>query len=212
MVGVQAAATHGRSYRGLSPAERTAERRQRLIESAIELYGSHGYTAVPIGEICRAARVKTRHFYELFSGSEELLLATYDAIIAEQTARIVGALEQAPDTLEGRVRAGVSAAAQIFADDQRARIIQQEVLGTSPAVERRRQEVLQAFAELIADQAERFSAGERSREELVLRGHVLGGGLNEALLAWRMQPRRTRPPLDDLVDSLIGVFLAVLGR
>ena len=200
----------GRMYGGQSPAQRREERRERLIAAAVDLYGSGGFHSTPIIEVCRAARVTPRHFYELFETSEDLLLAAYDAVIAEQTERVISALEAAPERLEERIRAGVTAAAELWRDERKARLIQQEVLGVSLRVERRRTEVLRAFAELIAGEAARFSEQSITPRRMLVTGHILGGGLNEALMAWRLTPRRRRPPLSELVNDAVEVFLAAL--
>lgn len=205
-----AQAPAGRSYGGRSPEERRLERHERLVAAAIGLYGSRGYQATPIVDVCREARVTPRHFYELFEGSEDLLLVAYDTVIAEQMQRIGEALEAASADLEARIRAGVRAAAELWRDDAKARLVQQEILGVSPRLEARRTEVLGGFAELIASEVRRSDAAELPDAELLLAGHILGGGLNEALFAWRLTPRRSRPPLERVAEGAARIFLAAL--
>jgi AcrR family transcriptional regulator len=205
-----AATLEGRSYGGRSPDERRGDRRDRLIESAIALYGSCGFRATPITEICRKAKVTQRHFYELFSSSDELLLAAYDAVIAEQHASITAALEAAPEDSQARVHSGVSAAVSLWEDDRRARLIQQEILGVSDEVDRRYTAVMQEFADLIAAQAVELGIEGWSPERLNLVSRLLAGGLNEVLFAWRMSPAGERRPLQTVAREIGDVFLAAL--
>jgi AcrR family transcriptional regulator len=66
-----------RTYRGLLPDERAAQRRARLIDAAMTLCADRRTADVPVAEVCRAARVGTRQFYELFDEREELFVAVY---------------------------------------------------------------------------------------------------------------------------------------
>jgi AcrR family transcriptional regulator len=204
------ASLEGRSYGGRSPDERREDRRARLIESAIALYGSHGYRVTPIVEICREAKVTQRHFYELFSSSDELLLAAYDAVIAEQHASIAAALEAAPEDSQARIHAGVSAAVSLWEDDRRARLIQQEILGVSDRVDRRYTAVMQEFADVIAAQAVELGIEGWSPERLNLVSRLLAGGLNEVLFDWRMSLPRERRPLGTVATEISNVFVAAL--
>lgn len=205
-----AATLEGRSYGGRSPNERRDDRRARLIESAITLYGSRGYRVTAIVEICREAKVTQRHFYELFSSSDELLLAAYDAVIAKQHASIAAALEAAPKDAKARIHAGVNAAVSLWEDDRRARLIQQEILGVSDEVDRRYTAVMQEFAEVIAAQAVELGIEGWPPERLDLVSRLLAGGLNEVLFAWRMSPARERRPLETVASEIGNVFVAAL--
>ena len=96
-------------YRGQSSTERRAERlRERLLATAVDLFGTAGYAATPIEAICTGAGVTARHFYEHFPSREALLRAVYDAIIADTQRAVIRALSSAARP-EDRVAAGVRA-------------------------------------------------------------------------------------------------------
>ena len=78
------ATTAKRRYRGSAVEERRAQRRQQLIDAAIEVYGSNGYRHSGVKQVCDAAGLTQRYFYESFGHSDELLIAAY-----EQAARSV---------------------------------------------------------------------------------------------------------------------------
>lgn len=205
-----AAVTAGRRYAGRTAGERRTERRERLIEAAVALYGSRGYRATPVLDVCRSAKVTPRHFYDLFGDAEALLLAAYDRVMHEQMAAIVEALEGAPDDLEGRLRAGVAAAATLLRDERHGRLAQQEVLGVSARVDRRYNEAMEALAGLLAAEAASFLP-ERSAAELELASVFAVGGLNHAFYSWRVAPKGERRELAEFADELAGVTLAALG-
>src|SRR5437879_3104754 len=77
-----------RRYAGKTLEERDEERRARLLEAGLEVFGTVGYGASAIEVICSTARVATRDFYSLFGSKELLLRAVDDQIVAEATARI----------------------------------------------------------------------------------------------------------------------------
>lgn len=47
--------SNNRSYRGQSQEQRRAERRQRLIAAAIDVYGERGYHNATVKAVCEAA-------------------------------------------------------------------------------------------------------------------------------------------------------------
>ena len=79
-----------RPYGGVSGEARRAERRARLIEAAVRVYGEVGYRNATVKAVCAVAGLTERYFYESFANSEALLIAAYthvtDALHAEMTA------------------------------------------------------------------------------------------------------------------------------
>jgi AcrR family transcriptional regulator len=82
-------------YGGRDAAERRAERRGRFREAGLELFGAGpGYRATRLGDLCKAAGLSTRQFYEEYRTLEDLLadLHLYVNEVAERAA-----LEVLPD-------------------------------------------------------------------------------------------------------------------
>lgn len=73
----------GRIYQGLSAEGRRAERRQKLLDAAVAVYGTQGYHTATVSAVCEAAGLTKRYFYEEFDSQESLLCATYAGIMAE---------------------------------------------------------------------------------------------------------------------------------
>ena len=61
-----------RQFKGLSLTERKQARREKLIEAGIQAYGTHGFFAVTVKDICTEAKLTERYFYESSKKSEEL--------------------------------------------------------------------------------------------------------------------------------------------
>lgn len=66
--------TMGRgTWHGTVRGVRDSERRQRLLEAALELYGTVGYRATTVQADCKLAKMSTRSFYEVYADHERLL-------------------------------------------------------------------------------------------------------------------------------------------
>ncbi len=204
-------ATGERVYRGMSSADRRADRRRRLLEAALEIIGTRGYGAATIPGICALAGVTARHLYDEFGGREELLLALYREVVAAHLAGVRAALTTAPDDLERAVHASTAAAVHGWLDDERrARLAFVEVVGVSPRVEQERMAVLDEYARAVAADAGRLAdAGLLPARDRTLAARAIVGMLTHVLSDWLA--REDRPAVDAMVDELARLELAVLA-
>ena len=151
-----------RVYGGKTADERRAERREKLLDAAVELFGTTGFAGTTIEMLCREAGLNPRYFYEQFDGREALLLGVYDRHVETVRASVVAALEAAPADAAARLEAGLRAFVDgTLADERLARINYFEMVGVSPQVEARRREVLRSYADLIAAQIEAIDPARR---------------------------------------------------
>lgn len=139
-------------YRGRSAGERVGERRKRLIEAGIELYGAHGFRATSVKMVCLAAGLTERYFYESFANGEALLCATCTVIMDGMRQRAVEAMEQVGDSVSERIRV---AAHTYFSDMAKypaaGRIILFEMEGVSAAVDAHYAQEMAKSTQLFAD-------------------------------------------------------------
>jgi AcrR family transcriptional regulator len=149
----QAGIEDGRRYGGMSAAERSEERRLRLLDAGLELFGTRGYAATTIEALCAAARLNPRYFYAEVDSREALLRAVYDRHVEEVRQAVLAAIAAAPPDPRGRLTVALRAFVDgSLADERAARVNYFEMIGVSPDLERRRREVLGAYADLVADQ------------------------------------------------------------
>jgi AcrR family transcriptional regulator len=175
-----------RTYRGITPAERRAERRERLMAAGLELFGTLGYAHTSVRAVSAAASLNSRYFYESFSSREDLLYAVYQRIVTDIFTKAAAATAR-ENTLEEQARAGLRAAWTAVTEDRRkAKIVAIEVVGVSERLERLRRETRQALAQLTADNAMSLagSQGITLRLDPVLTARFLMGGVVEVLLEW----------------------------
>ena len=111
----------GRRYGGRTSEERHAERRERLLDAALELFGTRGYADTTIEAICAASQLGPRYFYEQFGSREELLLATYERHMEAVTDAVRASVAQAPPDPVARLEAGLRAFVDAQLADERDR-------------------------------------------------------------------------------------------
>ncbi len=70
----------GRTIKGLDPEARRRQRKDELLESALDLFAANGYANTSIEQICQHATVGYKAFYDEFATKEQLFIELYDAI------------------------------------------------------------------------------------------------------------------------------------
>lgn len=140
-----------RDYDGKTAAERVAERRARLVDAGIELFGEHGYAGTSIRAVLRQAELRDRYFGESFADLDALLAATYDQLIDEEVRAARVAIAATAGGSEG-ARAMIDAISRgLDGNPGHARIKLREVFSGGLTVAGQRQEGLRKLAQLVAD-------------------------------------------------------------
>ena len=196
----------GRRYRGESLAERKAARREQLIRAGIDTFGTRGYHAVTVREICAAAGLTERYFYESFRDREQLFSAAYEQLNGALQQRLVAAAGRAGGDPLRLARDGLRAYFERVQDDPKgARIMLIEVFGVSPDMDRLSRQTAIGFVEMVrALLAPRMRGGLDA--ELIANGLV--GGVIFSAMRWVMSGYAQ--PLDKVADNAAAVFTALL--
>ncbi|MFC9996311.1 TetR/AcrR family transcriptional regulator [Nocardia sp. NPDC127526] len=190
-----------RRIRGLDADERSAQRRRQLLAAATELFARQSYSGTSIEQICQAAYVGTKGFYDHFDSKE----ACYTALLEQITAGIqqrVGevAAETAGLAWPERKRAVMAAFVHAIADDPRlAKVTFGEAGGISPAVERQRRSNRRWSAAFLNQLwPEQVSLDERQSLALSL---ATIGGMFELVADWLHHHDDGGAP--DVVETLV---------
>ncbi|UJJ31674.1 TetR/AcrR family transcriptional regulator [Halopseudomonas maritima] len=167
-----------RRYRGSSTEERRALRRQQLIDAATRIYGENGYRHSGVKQVCDAAGLTQRYFYESFSHSDELLIACYEQAARKVREVNMAAAEAAGSDMLARSRAMLHAYFKYLRDNPReARLLFVDIRGISPAVDEAIDQALKASSEdmtrALAQPGEHFDE--------MLQAGILGGVVHIAL-------------------------------
>jgi AcrR family transcriptional regulator len=196
-----------RTYRGVTPAQRQADRRERLMEAGLELFGTVGYAQTSVRTLSAAASLNSRYFYESFDNREDLLYAVYQRIIGDIFTKAIEAAAR-ETTVREQARASLRAAWTAVTEDRRkARVVALEVVGVSERLERIRRDNRHALAKLTADNALSIAGrGIQLRLDPVLTARFLMGGVVEVLLDW-VNGDIDAPP-DEIVEHFAELFTA----
>ncbi|WP_250906932.1 TetR/AcrR family transcriptional regulator [Nonomuraea sp. NEAU-A123] len=175
------------------------------MTAAYTLYAKPGFAATTIERLCSEARISNRAFYECFGGREELLQALHERCVEESLAVVAKALQEAPATLDDRVRAGIRTYIEFAtADWRRARIMHLEVRRSGDVLTASRQRAVDSFARLVEEAAAEFPQPAQPNRRLVALGAI--GALQELLIEWLLAEE---PPT---IDELVGVAVHIFGR
>jgi AcrR family transcriptional regulator len=150
-------------------------------------FGTQGYLATSIEQLCSDAGISTRNFYDEFAGREALLATLHDMLNQRAFDAVVAALiDVNPNDLDARARAGVRAYFEVMTEDPRwARIAVVESVGVSAEMEAHRRDATARFASLIEAEADRLSrAGVIPDGDHSLTAVALVGALNGLINLW----------------------------
>jgi AcrR family transcriptional regulator len=172
----------GRRIRGLDADQRRAQRRDALLDAALDLFAEQGYPGTSIEQICQRAYVGTKSFYEVFDSRESCYIALLRRITEQTMAHMATVLDGAPDAEPAATRILIEAFAHWFADDVRlAKVTFGEGSAITPAVERQRRANRRWAAAFIESIWQRYG-GDSGRTRGVAVGVV--GGLFEIVADW----------------------------
>lgn len=187
----------GRRYGGLLLHERRADRRARLVQAGLELFGAVGFGTTTIPMLCTAAGVTARHFYEEFASREAVLKEIYDEIAERVVERVRAVLADGKLGAQERFRRASSVYfTYLTADPRRARIYAVESSGVSAELEAHRRATREAFVTMIVPQQSSVLAPSEGR----LRSVAVAGAAHALLVEW--VTASPAPSVDAMVDAL----------
>ena len=199
-----------RIWGGRTLAERQAERREALINAAIELVGEHGARAMTTKAVCVRAGSHERYLYESFSSRDDLLLAAFDRCLQETTAELLNVyLESANAPLVDRIRSVLAFGMELAAvNPGRVRLLFLE--SVSDPVLRERAESLHTTIESLCLRAIEEAGAPGDHTDHQIMATMLGGGCIQTVIAWASG--RLDADTDHLVTAATKQFAAMLGQ
>lgn len=194
-----------RSYKGRSSAERIEERRLRLIDSAIAVYGSSGYRASTVKQVCLHAGLTERYFYESFAGSEQLLCVACSKIMQTLRDRAVSEVAQTQGSLTTKMRAAAESYFLLLkAKPESARLTLFEMEGVSPEVDEHLRTELEKSTTSIDELVFKQQPAKHSQP---LDSHLLARGLLGAL--YQLAKEWTRSGFDLPVSTMVEHYVTL---
>ncbi|MDF3339175.1 TetR/AcrR family transcriptional regulator [Mycolicibacterium septicum] len=144
--------TTKRAYGGQSADARRGQRRERLLNAAMEIMARNEWRGVTVEKVCAAATLNKRYFYENFTDLDALSAAVVDDIAEGVRHVTVDAADAAADEpVEVQALASVAAAVRTLVDDpRRARILLGGV-AASPELHAHRTTVMHRLTDVLID-------------------------------------------------------------
>jgi AcrR family transcriptional regulator len=206
IVPVTPAGTATRRYGGISGPARVAARRARLVEAAVELYGSRGYTATGVKDVCLQAGVTDRYFYESFKNGADLFAAAFDHVASELFTQIAVSVAQVPASPEDQARAAIETFVRTLADDPRKpRLLFVEPASVGKGVEKHVRASIRRFVHLVSATARPHVPDNIPDRMLAMGALSLVGAIQLILIEWL--DGSLDATVDDIVDYLVDMFL-----
>jgi AcrR family transcriptional regulator len=177
--------TKAKRWGGRTGAERRAERRQRLIDAATEIWSESGWAAVTMRGVCSRTSLNDRYFYEDFKTRDELLVAAWDGVrnemLGEVSATLAERVGQPPlETIRMTISMVVD---RITQDPGRAKILLTQHVGSSP-LQDRRAVALQEATHLVVAASKPHLRPDADETALRMDTLVAVGGFVELITAW----------------------------
>ena len=191
-----------RLYGGMDADERRSERRLKLIDAAIEVYGEVGYRVATVKAICEAAELTERYFYESFANSEALLIAAYNHVVGHLHEEMAAAAAAAGDDAEARLRAALTLYfTRLTQHPKPARVFLLEISGISPAVDAVKLDAGRVFSDILVPPMRDPKHGDGSAAAALLSVGMVGAVISIAL---RWVSRQYPQAVEDVVAIAAG--------
>jgi AcrR family transcriptional regulator len=207
--------TQARSVRKRLPAE---ERRELILDAALEVFARRGFHGSSIDEIAQTAEVSKALIYEHFPSKRDLHVSLLERHVQEIFERLAESAATS-DPGEVRLRAGVNAFLE-FVETRRDAFrmlfrdaVEPEVAELVASVQR---QVGAVVAGLIATEPRRIPAGDPTpqggdseRRAIEMVGQQLSGAVQSLAIWWGDHPD---VPREVLVDSVMNFAWVGLER
>jgi AcrR family transcriptional regulator len=193
--------------------QRRAERRERLLEAALDEFTTRGYHKTKIADLCAKAGVSTRNFYEKFASKEALLLELHAHINTVAMKRLVPVLDSLVDAdALTRITTLVDAfVAAVTSDPRYPRLNYVEAPGISQAMERQHLDWFRRYVDFITSECDRAAAaGLAPVRDYHLTAIALVGAVTGLVREWQSHD----PPLpaDAVASEIQAIFIAAITR
>lgn len=197
----------GRTYGGLTPGQRSENRRGRLLDAARALIAEVGVAPLTVDLVCQRANLSKRYFYTEFATKDDVLNACAEDLYTRLWAAMENVLATAPrsERMSGILRAVVRALASDLAD---ARLYMESP--GFPRLRERQRRAVREFSEQMAAHGMPFTGHPRPAINRALATQALVAGATDVIIAWLHGDINTGE--DSLIATLTTAALGAAAR
>lgn len=200
----------GRRYGGVDSEERQRQRKAKLIDAGLAVFGEQGYHASTVRDVCGKAQLTSRYFYESFDSMEALFKAVYVTINRELMQQTVMALARCAPEPEKLAEAALRTFFEFIRDDpRRARVGLIDAMNVGQSMSDLTGKATQDFAHLIASFMRQMFP---RLEEMGLSHQMIADGLvgSNTRIATQWVAERCKTPLEDVLRNAQSIFEACI--
>ena len=200
--------TNGRRYGGIDSDERQRQRRARLIQAGLAVFGEQGYHQSTVRDVCKQAQLTSRYFYESFESMEALFRAVFAEVnrqLMQATILSLATCQPEPDKLaEAALRTFLEF---IREDPHRARVALIDAANAGEGLTVLSEQASQDFALLIAGfMQQMFPKLEDSGLDFNMLANGLVGANTRVATQWVADG--CKAPLATVLHNLLALFKA----
>lgn len=200
-----------RTVGGLDPQQRREQRRELLLDAALELFATRGYLESPIELLCQTAKVSTKSFYEVFDSREACYLGLMQRSTDHLKSAVTATYAALPTGCDEYVVASAvlgSLADTVAGDPRHAVILFGKGSATTPAVEQTRRANRRWAADFVSTIWGLLLGDAVDVPHGVVVGTV--GGLFDLMADWVADAQDGQPADANLLRQRFAQFYAVI--
>lgn len=204
--------TTGRRYGGVDPEERQRQRKTKLIDAGLAVFGEQGYHHSTVRDVCKQAQLTSRYFYENFDSMEALFKAVYTQVSRELMQTTVMALASCQPDPEKLAEAALRNFLEFIRQDpHRARVALIDALNVGEGMAMLADKASQDFAQLIAGFMHQMfpTLDAQGRLNFKMLANGLVGANTRIATQWVAD--RCKAPLDDVLINTLTLFRASIA-
>ena len=171
----------GRVYAGKSSAAREAQRRQNLLDAAIDMLIAGD--KLTVRGVCTRTGLTSRYFYENFRSTDDLAETAYDTCVADIAAAVTAAFD-GPAELDDQIRSAMTALVASLEANPRAGHVLFSHRISNRLISRKRQESTAFFAQITAAAADASTSTDDAAVNVELASQFVVGGVTQLLSVW----------------------------
>lgn len=190
--------------------ERSARRRERILDAAFSVFSQRGYRQAGVDEVGRQAETSKGGVYFHFPTKESLFLELLRTTADRLTAKVERSMAPYDDPIE-RADVALRTVLGVFAGHRTmARLFLIDAVGAGSEFQAELQHLHERFASIIASQLDdAVAAGTIEPIDTDVAGMAWFGALNEVVVRWLMSDQDGR--LEDTYPTLRALLLRSVG-
>jgi AcrR family transcriptional regulator len=204
--------TTGRRYGGVDSEERQRQRKVKLIEAGLAVFGEQGYHQSTVRDVCKQAQLTSRYFYESFDGMEALFKAVYVSVNRELMQSTIMSLASCQPDPEKLAEAALRTFLEFIKQDpHRARVALIDALNVGEGMNVLADKASQDFAQLIAGfMYQMFPRLEETGLDFKMLANGLVGANTRIATQWVAD--RCKAPINDVLRNVLVLFQACIAH